>query len=109
MATYDSLTAEEKETLALGDKWIRGAMVLLVNFVRDAEFGLNRQYWDDDVVPVLATLDPGELIPQATGHAGASDLTPAQLAAIETWLVSIEDDMDTNLALVVKAVGVNAE
>jgi len=108
MATYDSLTPEEKETVALGDKWVRGAMVLLVNFVRDAQFSLNQQHWDDEVAPILATLDVNEVVPQASGHAGASDLTAAELSAIEVWLGSIAADMDTNLALVLKAVGVNA-
>jgi len=108
MATYDSLTPEEKETVALGDKWVRGAMVLLVNFVRDAEFSLNQQHWTDEVAPILATLDINEVVPQASGHAGASDLTATELGAIETWLGSIASDMDTNLALVLKAVGVNA-
>ena len=108
MATYDSLTQAEKDTVALGDMWIRGALVLLVNFVRDAEFGLNQQHWDDEVAPILATLDAPETIPQASGHAGASDLTAAEMNAIEVWIGSIETDMDTNLALVLKAVGVNA-
>jgi len=108
MATYESLTQAEKDTVALGDKWVRGAMVLLVNFVRDAEFSLNQQHWNDNVAPILATLDVNEVVPQASGHAGASDLTATELEAIETWLGGIAGDMDTNLALVLKAVGVNA-
>ena len=108
MATYDSLTTEQKAVLALGDKWVRGALVSLVQFVHDADFDLKLQYWTDNIVPVVALLDAGELIPQASGHAGASDLNKAQLAAIQAWLAGINGDMTTNLSIVVKAIGVNS-
>ena len=108
MATYDSLTTEQKAVLALGDKWVRGALVSLVQFVHDADFDLKLQYWTDNIVPVLALLDAGELIPQASGHAGASDLNKAQMAAIQAWLAGISEDMTTNMSTVVKAIGVNA-
>ena len=107
MTTYESLAQDEKDTLALGDKWARGAMVLLVNFAQAAKFDINQQHWEDEVAPILATLDGGEVIPQASGHAGASDLTGGQLSAIDAWLVGIADDLETNLSLVVKVVGVN--
>ena len=108
MATYDSLTTEQKAALALGDKWVRGALVSLKQFTDDADFDLKLQYWTDNIVPILALLDNGELIPQASGHAGASDLNKAQLAAIKTWLEGIDGDMTTNMTTVVKAIGVNA-
>ena len=108
MATYASLTQEEKDTLALADTWIRGALVSLTRFTTDADFDLKLQYWTDNVLPILATLDAPETIPQASGHAGASDLTAAQINAIKAWLAGIDGDMTTNLSLVVKAIGVNA-
>jgi hypothetical protein len=108
MATYDSLTTEQKAALALGDKWVRGALVSLKQFTDDADFDLKLQYWQDTIVPVLALLDAEALIPQASGHAGASDLNKAQMAAIKSWLQGIDTDMTTNMSTVVKAIGVNA-
>ena len=108
MATYDSLTQEQKAALAMGDKWVRGALVSLKQFTDDADFDLKLQYWEDNILPILALLDAGETIPQATGHAGASDLNKGQLAAIKAWLAGIDGDMTTNMSTVVKAIGVNA-
>ena len=108
MATYESLTQAEKEAVALGDVWVRGALVSLKRFTDEADFDLKLQYWTDTIAPILATLDAGEVIPQASGHAGASDLTATQIAAIKSWLASIDEDMTTNMSLVVKAIGVNA-
>ena len=108
MATYASLTQAQKDSLALGDKWVRGALVSLKQFTDNADFDLKLQYWTDTIAPILALLDAGATIPQASGHAGASDLTKAQLTAIKSWLEQIDADMTTNMSVVVKAIGVNA-
>jgi len=108
MTQYTDLTQSEQEALALGDKWIRGALVLLNSFIKDADFDLKLQYWTDIIAPILTALDNGQTIPVASNHAGAVPLTATQLTAIKNWLAGIDSDMTSNLPLVVKAIGVNA-
>jgi len=109
MATYASLTDEEKEALAIGDTWLRSSLVVLTKFTKGADFDRQQQFWASNVEPALDKLDAGQLIPRSTGHAGAKPLTKGEIAAIKTWLSKIDTDMGTNLAVVVKAIGVNAE
>lgn len=107
MATYANLTQGQKDALALGDAWLRGALVSLIGFTKQADFDLKLQYWTDNIDAALAALDAGQVIPQSTNHAGASGLTKAEYQAIKNWLASINSDMTSNLSVAVKAVGVN--
>lgn len=107
MATYDSLTQEEKDSIAIIDEYARGTMVSALQLHRIAETELHEQLWIDVVQPILLTLDPGEVVPQSTGHAGASSLTPLELNSIVSWLFGMNDAMDGQLQMIRKAIGVN--
>ena len=58
--------------------------------------------------PIVDTLDNGEIIPNSSGLAGATDITEAQMQAVMSWLFGIQGDIDTNIAVVVKLIGINA-
>ena len=108
MATYESLTTEEKQKIAQAERWLRGAMSSLVAYADDADFNLKEQYWLSEVKPIVDTLDPGEIIPNTSGLAGAVDITEAQMPAALNWLFGIQADIDTNIALVTQLIGINA-
>ena len=108
MATYASLTQAEKNTIAQAERWMRGAISSLVAYADTADFNMKEQYWLGEVKPIVDTLDPGEVIPNTSGLAGAGDITEAQMPAAMTWLFGIQSDIDSNLALVVKLIGINA-
>ncbi len=108
MATYDSLTQEQKDTIAEGERWLRGTVSSLVAYADVSDFNLKEQYYNDNVLPLLNTLDPGEIIPNSSGLAGATDITEANMKAAMAWVFGIQSDIDTNLALVIKLIGINA-
>ena len=108
MATYDSLTPEQKELIAQAERWLRGAVSSLVSFADEADFNLKEQYWLDNVEPLVSSLDPGEIIPNSSSLAGASDISRGEMIAAMGWLFGIQDDIDTNLSTVVKLIGINA-
>ena len=108
MATYESLTQEEKDTIAQAERYMRGAISSLVAYADTADFNLKEQYWLNEVKPIIDTLDVGEIIPNSSGLAGAVDITETEMPQAMNWLFGIQDDIDTNLALVVKLVGINS-
>ena len=108
MATYDSLTQEEKDKIAQAERWMRGCISSLVAYADVADFNLKEQYWLNEVKPIVDTLDVDEIIPNSSGLAGAVDITEAEMPQAMNWLFGIQDDIDTNLALVVKLVGINS-
>lgn len=108
MATYASLTAQQKATIAQAEVWMRGAISSLVAYADNADFNLKEQYWLGQVKPIVDSLDAGAVIPNSSGLAGAVDITKGEMVAAIAWLFSIQDDIDTNLATVVKLIGINA-
>lgn len=108
MATYASLTPEQKEKIAQAEKWVRGAISSLVAYADAADFDLKEQYYLNEVKPILDTLTAGEIIPNSSGLGGAVNVTKGELAAAFTWLFGIQEDIDINLAVVVKLIGINA-
>jgi hypothetical protein len=108
VATYDSLTTEQKALIGQAERWMRGAMSSLVAYADAADFNLKEAYWLNEVKPILDTLDNGEIIPNSSGLAGAVDITEGQMQAVMTWLFGIQGDIDTNISVVVKLIGINA-
>ena len=110
MSTYDSLTDQQKEFLAIADKSYRGVFSSLVKVFRESDAASLNQWITDHVDPIITSLDAGEVIPNATDLAGSIDLTKEEflaLQAIARGLVATKTD-PTNAALLAKAVGVNA-
>ena len=107
MTDYNDLTEKEQEALAVGDTFIRNATAALIQFTRNNNMVLNLQYWTDNITPIMEYLDSSELIPQSTDRIGASDLTAEQLISIQDGLEAIYEDLNDNLALVLKIAGVS--
>ena len=108
MAQYADLTPQQKQLIAQAERWCRGAMASLVAFADIADFNLKEQFWRNEVEPLISALDPGEVIPNSSGLAGAQDITKEQLGGAMSWLFGLQDNIDSNLALVVKLIGINA-
>ncbi len=93
MATYDDLTANQKGIL--------NAFVTGVRSQVGAQARANTHAEDlkDDYVAqvsaILATLGDAEVIPNASGLAGASDLTKAQVVALIGHIQGLLTDYNT--------------
>ena len=105
---YADLTQEQKDLLDEFDRWLRGTIRSLVAFADEADFNLKQQFYNDQIVPILTALTDGEVIPSSSGLAGIVDVTDVQTAGAAAWVFGIQDDIDTNLSLVVKLIGINA-
>ena len=109
MATYDSLTAEQKADLAILEKAIRGGVSSLfavrLNMIQLADWA------EANVTPVLNTLDDAEIIPNTSGLAGAKDVTAGEFKAarakLKSYLADAEDP--TLKPVLLKLAGINAE
>lgn len=108
MTTYSELTTAQKTKIAQAEKYIRGAISSLVAFADQADFNLKEAYWNSEIQPILNTLAANEVIPNTSSLAGAADVTRAQLEGAKNWLFGIQSDIDGNLTLVVKLIGINS-
>ena len=101
---FGDLTQQEQEDLMTADTYIRG----VVSSVTQA-IDLEMQWWQEVIDPIMAQLNNPDVIPNSTNLAGSQDLTKAELQGIKDWVkTSMADMINTNIALVVKAVGINA-
>ncbi len=105
---YEDLTPEEQALLGQAERWLRGMLSSFYSMLDDADFPLKQAFWTANIVPILAQLDNGDVIPNTSGLAGAVDVTVGNINAVYSWISSVNGDMDTNLALVEKFIGVNA-
>jgi hypothetical protein len=106
--TYDHLTNEQKQGLAAYDRYLRGVMSSLAAVARQADIANWSQFAQANVDPVLALLDPGTEIPTDSGLAEAKPLTLEELTGLQSLARQLSQMLETNRALLVKAVGVNA-
>jgi hypothetical protein len=96
MATYDSLTAEQKGIVEAFERNFRGWINTLATGIiqaraLDASFDAGGGAGD-----IIATLDPGERIPNTSGIAGAQTLqTDTDWAALITGLQAYLTTYDT--------------
>ena len=108
MSTYAELTTAEKTDLAIYDKLMRGAVAGLTKLSRTVDTDSMAQFGVDSIDPILAKLDPAEIIPNSTSLAGAKDLTATEYKALQTLLRGILSNKEAHSGLIVKAAGVNA-
>lgn len=108
MAAYSTLTDQEKEDYEAYELRMRGIVAGLGRVFSDADMTAFSNFYTDRIVPIKAQLDPNESGPKNTGLAGATTLTHEQVTSISTFLNGIETDLQTNLDLLQKAVGINA-
>jgi len=108
MATYASLTDAEKTLVQAWNRDFRGwvnslATLLIQGRVVD-------DHYDAVAGPIIATLDPGEVIPNTGGLAGAADMDTAETATLVGGINSFRTTYDTTAvrALMAKAAGPTA-
>jgi hypothetical protein len=102
---WADLTPEQQSNVQQADRFFRGFLSTLAS----DDIDLKIQWYIDNIIPALALMDVGELIPKSDSLAGSVALTHEQLTTIATWVkVDMSDKIETNKSLVVKAIGVNA-
>ena len=101
---YADLTAEEQGIVDEGTQFIRGRLREMVG----TDFDLKLVAFDQLVQPVLDLLLDGDVLPDRSGLAGSSDMTVADAELIKNWMQSRSDEIQTNKAVMVKAIGFNA-
>lgn len=108
MATYDSLTVEQKADLGRYDTFLRGVFSSLAHLAAEADGPTWNQFAVDNVDAVVDSLDPGERIPSSTGLAGAKPLTKEEFQTLQQIARGLMGTQEESRPLLVKAVGVNA-
>jgi hypothetical protein len=111
MATYDSLTPDEKELLAVWERNTRGwlnSLAALLAQARALDAALNAT---NGPAAILDSLDPGEVVPNSGAIAGAQNLTKEEWATMRT--AGLQDFLtayDTNAVrrVIAKAAGPTA-
>jgi len=108
MATYASLTDQEKTNLATYDKFLRGVLSSLMTLHKNSDPIIWSQFAIDNIDTVLASLDAGEVIPNSTSLGAAVDLNIEEFQTLQAIIRGLATTAETNIATLVKAVGVNA-
>lgn len=110
MAFEDSLDAAEKDDIQQYDRFVRGVISSLVAVAKTSNPSLWQKFAETRVDPALAKLADSDVIPKhpEMGLTGAADLTKQEMVALQTLVRSLLTDQQTNLGLIVKAVGINA-
>lgn len=83
MATYASLTQEQKDKLAFFTTQLRGEYGQLARFL-DGVDDLSVHYTAQGIAAIITSLDAGAVIPNASGLAGSASLTKEQLQTAVT-------------------------
>lgn len=86
MATYASLTQTEKDIIDTFARVVRGFSGELAKLAQRGV--VLEDDWDAQVSALIATLDPGEVLPDTGGLAGAADITHEELTSIVTSIGS---------------------
>lgn len=103
MATYDSLSAEDKAVVQSTVQLIRA----VCGSTARAFNSINTIAADTNATGLIVSIDAGETIPNTSGLAGSDDLTRSELVSIWTDLTAMTGTHDTaaNRAAWSKAVG----
>jgi hypothetical protein len=107
MATYESLTTEQKAILASYDSFLRSIFVALARVFRDSNALIQNQFYTANVAPILASLDAGEMIPNSTGLANAQPLSVAQFNTLQAIGQGLLTEYESNIPLLVQTIGTN--
>jgi len=108
MATYDSLTDEQKKDLAIYDTAMRGAVSSAVGITKAIDAASLATFGKDRVDPIMATLDDGEVVPNSTNLGSAKDITALEYKALQVIIRGVLKTLNDNRSLIVKAIGINA-
>lgn len=94
MATYDSLSQEEKDLLAAYTNLIRSWSGEQARSNNHAD-AINDD-WNAQIVTIVGSLDAGEVIPNASGLSGSASLTEAEVTTLTSHVQNILLDMSTH-------------
>ena len=103
---YDELTDDQKTDIERYDVFMRGTISSLMHLHRQADPQVWRQWADENIDPWLAGLT-GD-VPNHTNLGGATEMSADEFRGLQTILRGLTTIANDNLALIVKAVGVNA-
>lgn len=116
MATYASLTDEQKDQVQSVLNAVRSAAAVLANLANQGQ--AIGAAWDGGIATLVNGLDPTEVIPQTSGLAGAQPVAPADLINFAGYLIDLSNPSNQQAsggyntpfhqALRVKLCGVNA-
>ncbi|HEY1188542.1 MAG TPA: hypothetical protein VGE74_12895 [Gemmata sp.] len=106
--TFAELTDAQKADIASLDGKLRALFAALAKAASAANPLVLQAFAATRVTPVIASLAPGELIPNSTNFAGAAPLTAAEFNAMQTLSDQLNALYAGNLVLLSKMVGVNA-
>ena len=94
MATYASLTQEEKDLLKSYTNFIRawaGEQARTNNHA-----SASNDDWNAQISTIVNSLDPGEIIPNESGLDGAASLTKEEVISLTSHTENILTDMSTH-------------
>lgn len=96
MATYDSLTQEQKDLLAnftnLARSWA-GEQGRTNNHADAVDTS-----WNANISAIVTSLDAGEVIPNASGLKGAQSLTKEEVTTLVSHMQNMLSDMSSHTA-----------
>lgn len=96
MATYASLSQSDKDVLAAWERNMRGfANGILASGIIQARALDAHRTTSGGPQDILNTLDPGEVIPNSSGLAGALDLDTTEMATLINGLTNFLTSYDT--------------
>ena len=110
MATYASLTDEQKQILAAFERNARGWINSYASLLAQARALIAAADASGGPRDIVTSLDNGEVVPNSSGIAGAHDLTKQELAAVVGFFdeIILNSDNDADRQLFAKASGPTA-
>lgn len=106
MATFAELTTAQQQALQNYDNFMRNTLRALRALLQNQRIEDIGQYYTDEVASAFAALTAGEEITANNLKTGASNFTTQEFNSLRTFLNGVSNDLDTNLSLVIKAIGI---
>lgn len=116
MPMWDKLGDNEREAVQSLANALRGAAVTMGSLTKQGQ--VISAAWNSGINGLVGSLDSDEVIPNASGLAGARDLTAAEIVVFVGYMVAISDpsnikesafNKSSDQALRVKLSGINAQ
>lgn len=106
---FKDLTKQEQDLLAVEDKKVRTILRQFMQLVKETDF-LTWEEWSNATIgPLLGKLASDDVLPNTTSLAGALDMSVANVEAVRNLSKQLYSLAEENRALIVKAIGINAE
>lgn len=106
---FADLPEIDQQHFAIEDKKVRTILRQFMQLVKDVDFLIWQEWSDATIGPLLGKLAPEDVLPNSTSLAGALDMTVADVQAVRALAKQLYSLAEENRALIVKAIGINAE